>query len=158
MRPSSYLTIIPFVWYLIKVDSEQTYPHVSFKGRTLVNNSYVNIEQVGHFVNGNDSVRCLTDLNSCCNGSLFHRGDWYFPNGTRLPFGGEGGDILESRGKQVIDLRRKGTANSPAGIYRCDASTIAVHSDSDKSVKASVYVGLYATDGGYKLHIIIIYI
>ena len=49
----------------------------------------------------------------------------------------------------AIDLRRKSNATSPTGIYRCDVSTKAV-------LKVSVYVGLYATTGGYKLLIIIL--
>ena len=148
MGPSSYLIIItPFVWYLVEVHSQQTYPYVSFNGSILVNHSYVNLERVGdNVISGVDNVRCHTDLESCCRGNLSYRRDWYFPNGTRLPFGGSGKDdnIIESRGERIIDLRRKSEATSPTGIYRCDVSTKAV-------LKASVYVGLYTTAGGYKL-------
>ena len=131
MGPSSYLIIItPFVSSLVKVYSEQTFHYVSFDDSILDNHSYVNLERVGDSVYGVDNVRCHTDLDSCCNGSLPHRGDWYFPNGTRLPFGGGNADnIIESRGEQVIDLRRKSNATSPTGIYRCDVSTEAVHND-----------------------------
>ena len=57
-----------------------------------------------------------------------HRGDWFFPNGTRLiPF------LLmifmSSRRARRVDLRRRNNANSPVGIYRCDIPTIAVHHD-----------------------------
>ena len=148
--------IILFVCSLVKVHSEQIYPHVSFKDSTLLNHSYVNIEEVGHYPNGSDSVRCRTDLQSCCAGdNRFHRGDWYFPNGTRLPFGSNSADILQARGVKVIDLRRK-TATSPAGIYRCDVSTQAVHNNSDKSVRESVYVGLYYTNDRGNMNTIII--
>ena len=34
------------------------------------------------------------------------------------------------------------------GIYRCDIPTVAVHDDSDRSVRATVYVGLYTASGG----------
>ena len=145
MRPSSYLIIItPFIWSLIDVHSKQTFPYVSFNGSNLVNHSYVNLERVGdNVISWVDNVRCHTDLESCCSGALSYRRDWYFPNGTRLPFGGrESDNIIESRGERVIDLRRKSNATSPTGMYRCDVSTKAV-------VKASVYVGLYATAGGY---------
>ena len=147
MRPSSYLIIItPFVWSLVYVHSQQTFPYVFFDDSILVNHSYVNLERVGDSVYGVDNVRCHTDLESCCNGTLPHRGDWYFPNETRVPFGGsESDDIIESRGEQVIDLRRKSEATSPTGIYRCDVSTQAVN---DNFTRESVYVGLYTNNGG----------
>ncbi|CAI8038512.1 hypothetical protein GBAR_LOCUS21472, partial [Geodia barretti] len=39
-------------------------------------------------------------------------------------------------------------ANSPTGIYRCDIPTVAVHDDTDISVRDTVYVGLYTASGG----------
>ena len=51
-------------------------------------------------------------------------GDWFFPDGTRLPFPG-GGDIYESRGCQRVYLHHRNNASSPTGIYLC-AVTIAV--------------------------------
>ena len=77
-----------------------------------------------------------------------HRGDWYFPDGTRLPFSGDGGDIYEFRGDQRVDIRRRNNANSPTGIYRCDIPTNAVHDDDDISVRDTVYVRLYTASGG----------
>ena len=51
-------------------------------------------------------VQCHTDLSTCCSGTQgIHRGDWYFPNGDRLPFPGDIGDIFESRVAQRVDLR-----------------------------------------------------
>ena len=146
MRPTSYLIIItPFLWSLVKVHSQQTFPYVSFKGSILDNHSYVNLERVGENSNGTvDNVRCHTDLVSCCVGKLSHRGDWYFPNGTRLPFGPKR-NIIESRGIKVIDLRRTKTVTSPTGIYRCDVSTRTVN---DNFTRKSVYVGLYTNNGG----------
>ena len=45
---------------------------------------------VGDETSGSDSVQCLTDLSTCCSGNEGpHRGDWYFPDGIRLPFTGE---------------------------------------------------------------------
>ena len=76
-----------------------------------------------------------------------HRGDWYFPDGTRLPFSG-GGDIFEYRVAQRVDLHRRNNANSPVGIYRCDIPTVAVHVDGSNSVRDTVYVGLYTASGG----------
>ena len=124
----------------------QTFPYVSFMGQTLVNHSYVDLSTVGY--SSNDSVVCHTDLSTCCSDSQgAHRGDWYFPNETRLPFYG---GMYEARGAQRVDLHRT-TATGPTSIYRCDIATVVVHDDTDISVRDTVYVGLYTTrEGSYK--------
>ena len=122
----------------------QRFPYVSFYGQTLDNHSYVDLGQVGDDYYSGDSVQCTSDLSTCCSGSQgWHRGDWYFPNGTRLPFSGRG-DIYENRGSLRVDLRRRNNTNSSVGIYRC---YIAVHDDGDNSVRHTVYVGLYTGIG-----------
>ena len=131
---------------VVTVVNSQTFPYVCFMGQTLANHSYVNLSQVGR--DGSDSVQCITDLFTCCSGADgHHRGDWYFPDGTRLPFSG-GGYIYEHRGTERVDLHRRTSANSPVGIYRCDIPTIAVHDGENIAVRDTVYVGLYSTDGG----------
>ena len=139
---------ISLLWSLVEVHS-QTAPYVSFMNETLPNHSYVDLTLVGNpAVNSsNHSVQCHTDLFTCCGGAQgSHRGDWYFPTGTRLPFSG-GGDITLARLDQRVDLRRNNNANSPSGIYCCDIPTIAVSDETDISVRDTVYVGLYATGG-----------
>ena len=113
-------------------------------GQTLANHSYVNLSLVGSDYDGRDSVVCHTDLVTCSSSQGIHRGDWYFTNGTRLIFSDV---IYEGRGAQTVFLGRT-TAIAPTGIYRCDISTNAVHNDTDISVRATVYVGLYVSGGG----------
>ena len=130
--------LLLFLLSLVEVHCQQTFPYVSFMGQTLVNHSHVDLNIVGsdYF---SDSVVCHTDLSTCCSGSQGnHRGDWYFPNGTRLLFSG---DIYEARGAQRVFLRHT-NATGPTGIYRCDIPTNAVHDDTDFE---TVYVGLYTT-------------
>ena len=105
---------------------------------------------MGDDPSGSDSVQCLTDLNTCCSGAQgAHRGDWHFPNETRVYFIW---NIRESRGDRSAFLRhRPGTPTSPVGIYRCDIPTIAVYDDTDISVRDTVYVGLYTASGGMLL-------
>ena len=70
-------------------------PYVSFKNQILANHSYINFRLVKN--DDSDSVQCHTDLKSCCSGDQgSHRGDWFFPNGNRLPFHTDN-DIHESR-------------------------------------------------------------
>ena len=128
----------------------QTFPYVSFHGQTLANHSYVDLSQVGDH-DGGDSVECRTDLTTCCTSTEgSHRGNWYFPNGTILPFsaGTLFDNIYENRDAQRVDLRRRNNATSPVGIYRCDIPTTAVYHNTDISVRDTVYVGLYTANGG----------
>ena len=129
----------------------QTVPYVSFMSQTLANNSYVDLSLVGRpDIGGGDDVQCITDLNTCCRGTDgVHRGDWYFPDGTRLPFSSSTIDTFENRETQGVDIRRNSDVNSPTvGIYRCDIPTNAVHDATDISVRDTVYVGLYNASGG----------
>ena len=120
-----------------------SFPHVSFMGQALANHSYVDLSLVGS--NDSGSVQCITDLQSCCSVAQgVHRGDWYFPNGTRLPFFGNG-DVNEYRESQRVHLHRRSHAHSPSGVYCCDIPTYAIHYP---SVRERVYVGLYTGSGG----------
>ena len=127
--------------------SAQTFPYITFLGETLANNSYVNLSLVGNDTKANDSVRCHTDLSTCCSGSQgAHRGDWYFPNGTQLPFIGHG-TPYEARGAQIVRLGHS-NKRTVSGVYRCDIATNAVHdADHDIHIRDTLYVGLYF-DGG----------
>ena len=138
------------LWSLVEVHSQTEFPYVSFMGETLPNHGYVNLTLVvdRSLDLGDHSVQCHTDLYSCCRGvDGRHRGDWYFPNGGRLPFSAPSVGIHEARDAQRVDLRRRNNANSPSGIYRCGIPTDAVHDENDDSVRETVYVGLYAIGG-----------
>ena len=142
----SPLVLLNLLCFLARVQSQQTFPSISFMGRTLANNSFVDISLVGEEADGSNSVLCITDLSTCCSGTDgAHRGDWYFPNGTRVPFAALDVDVYETRMAQGVGLRRRNP--SPSGIYRCDIPTTAVHDDTDTSVRATVYVGVYTSGG-----------
>ena len=147
------LLLLGFFWSLVYC---QTFPRLSFMGQTLANHAYVDLSLVGRpdFDGGEgvggEGVQCITDLNTCCtNVDGPYRGDWYFPDGTRLPIPTYG-DTYEFRAAERVELRRRNNANSPTGIYRCDIPTNAVHDD-DISVRDTVYVGLYTASGGMLL-------
>ena len=128
---------------LVEVHS-QTVPYVSFMGTNLTNHSYVNLTLVGNTPDGSDSVQCHSDLDTCCGGPGYSdRGDWYLPNGTRLKFNGDPGDIYEFRRAQGVHLRRRNNGDI-SGIYRCTIETNAVHNESGWE---NVYAGLYASGG-----------
>ena len=143
---SSLQLILLLFFLVVEVHGQQTFPYVLFMEQTLANHSYVDISQVGIDDSGSDSVHCHTDLNTCCSGAQgSHRGDWYFPNGTRLP-SHDGGEIVEYRRAQRVYFRRiNPTVMGPTGIYSCDIETDAIHGN---GMRERVYVGLYTSDGG----------
>ena len=141
------LVVVAVIWSL---GQSQTVPYVSFIGQTLANHSYVDLSLVRSDVSGSDSVQCHTDLSTCCSAAQgLHRGDWYFPNGDRLPFPGRSYITFQSRRHQRVDLRRSSDSSTQTGIYYCDISTNAVHHNTDNSVRDTVYVGLYYEEQGY---------
>ena len=65
----------------------QEFPHISFKGETKSNHSYVDLLLVGNADDNSDAVVCETDLETCCSiRQGQYRGDWFFPSGEWLPF------------------------------------------------------------------------
>ena len=150
MSVSSLLLLLLF---LVEVHSQQTFPYVSFGLTALADHSYVDLSTVGSASNNSDSVVCHTDLDTCCSGSQGpHRGDWYFPDGTVLPFIVNNVPIALGRAARIAVIRRTNDVAGPTGIYRCRIATVAVHSDTDQSVGETVYVGLYPADGGKPRH------
>ena len=141
---SQCVCLVTLLWCLVEVHSQTSTPFISFRGQNLSNNSYVEYNQVGDEQDGSDSVRCRSELVMCCTRAQgeFLRGDWFFPNGTVMPFPGRGNDPFEGRGAQVVDLRRT-SALSPSGIYRCN---IAFDAD-DPSAMQTFYVGIYSNGG-----------
>ena len=134
MSVSSLLLLL--LLFLVEVHSQQTFPYVSFSltDPALANHSYVDLSTVGSDGDNSDSVVCHTGLITCCSNSQGpHHGDWYFPNGTVLPFSGLTVPIGLGRAAQRATIRRT-TATGPTGIYRCDIATVAVHSNTDQSV------------------------
>ena len=125
---------------LVEVHS-QTAPYLTFMGNNIPNNSYVDFNTVGDTIDTN-TVQCHTDLSTCCSGAQGpDRGDWYYPNGNRLPFL-DSGDVYEVRGAQLVGLRYTGSGGT-SGIYRCDIETIVVNNDG----RETVYVGIYTSGG-----------
>ena len=109
-----------------------------------MNHSYVNLSLVGTSVN--NRVSCHTNSDRCCSSAQGpDRGDWFFPNGTRLNFSYNGGDMYQTRGAQRVSLLRRNNGNIISGIYHCN---IAISGGSD----GIIYIGLY--DGRGKLMLI----
>ena len=121
---------------------------VSFwlRGTAYQNNSLVTLEDIGE---GDDALLCVTDLTACCrppytdplgSGAI---GNWFFPNGTRVPSSSNQWDIYRVRsGPGLIYLHhrreRRGGGN---GIYRC------VIPDAMQVIR-TICIGVYSADAG----------
>ena len=114
-------------------------------GVDVSNHSYVDLTLVGDAMDGSDSVQCHTDLSTCCRSAAGpHRGDWYFPNGTRLLFLNSTFNIFERHAAQRVELFHRGRSDVTSGIYRCTVETNAFNDDDGRE---TVYAGLYASGG-----------
>ena len=139
--------LVSLLWSLVEVHSQTEYPYVSFLGENLPNHSYVDLTLVG--TDASDPVRCITDLETCCHHSQgIYRGDWYFPNESRLLYSLSGDNMHMTRGAQRVNLHRSNNAMSLSGLYRCEVPTVAVHNDTDLSVRDKVFVGVYPPSAG----------
>ena len=127
-------------WCLAEVHSQTEFPYLSFMGETLPNHGYVNPRLIEP--DGYKSVQCHTNLTTCCSATEgVDRGDWYFPNGSRLQFSDGYSDIYQSRGTQRVDLHRRNNADMPSGLYCCQIAL----DDDGLPVTRTVYVGVYAS-------------
>ena len=113
----------------------------SLNGTTYQNNSIVILEDIGE---GDDALLCMTDVTDCCRPLPDKAlGNWFFPNGTRVPSSGHQWDFHRTRGQSVIRLqRRRGGAD---GIYRC---VIPVPQSDAEDVNQTIFIGVYTASTG----------
>ena len=103
------------------------------------NHSIVSLKDIGE---GSQALLCITNLRNCCRrpytGEMGPaKGNWFFPNGTRVPSSGHHWDFHRTRGQMKVNLqRRRGGAE---GIYCC------VVPDA-MNVTQTIYIGIY-TEG-----------
>ena len=134
-----------------------------FRGEIIPNGSFVDLDDIMYTdpddANSRDppsnsnprdeALLCVTDLVDCCGSPRTERGNWYYPNGTRVGFTdyGYGPTFLTNRGpNEVIDgrtvygsvrLYRK-YGNPPGrGRFRCELPNAA-----DSSVNQIIYVNI----------------
>ena len=86
-------------------------------GVTYPNQSFVLRTDIGE---GDAGVQCTTDRDGCCSGEG-RAGDFYFPNGEKVPVSGN--DLLRTyyrnRGSGFIRLNRRSNGVI-TGLFRCE--------------------------------------
>ena len=97
------------------------------------------LEDIGE---GDDALLCITNQTACCRpkdsgGSAL--GNWFFPNGTRVPSASSQWDFHRSRGQMVVHMHRRG--GGVEGIYRCEIPDA-------MNVTQTIYIGVYSASTG----------
>ena len=96
------------------------------------------LEDIGE---GDGALLCVTDLTACCRPPYSNSvGNWFFPNGTRVPSSGSQFDFHRVRSGQGLMYlnRRRGGVN---GIYRCEIPDA-------MQLDRTIYIGVYTADAG----------
>ena len=94
---------------------------------------------------GYDALLCLTDLTACCRPpytdsiGVSALGNWFFPNGTRVPSPGVPWDVYRSRGQMMVLLQRR--RGGVTGIYSCVVPDAMY-------VSQTMYIGVYTASTG----------
>ena len=134
----------------------------SLNGTTYQNNSCVALEDIGE---GDDALLCVANL-TACDFTRTSLGNWFFPNGTRVPnmtvnnTSGEPWDFYRTRGEMVVhfvndtsgeqwDFYRTGgetvhlnrRRGGEEGIYRCERPD-------SMNVIQTIYIGVYTAGTG----------
>ena len=94
------------------------------------------LEDIGE---GDNSLLC-----ACCrplyNGTNESaKGNWYFPNGTRVFSDDKQSDFYRTRGQMVVRLNRR--RGGEDGIYRCEITD-------SMNVDWTIYIGVYTASNG----------
>ena len=98
------------------------------------------MENIGE---GDDALLCITNQTACCqppyNGNMGSVGNWFFPNGTRVPSSGYQWNFHRTRGQMAVLLhRRKGGVE---GTYRCEIPDTF-------GFTQTIYIGVYSASTG----------
>ena len=101
----------------------------------------MSLEDIGE---GDGALVCITKLTACCRPPYTGEvrpaiGNWFFPNGTRVPSSGSQWDIYRDRGQMVIRMNR--TRGEVDGIFRCEIPDA-------ENVTQFIYIGVYSASTG----------
>ena len=107
----------------------------------------MNLEDISE---NDTALLCMTNFTACClppytgeNGPVL--GNWFFPNGTRVPSSGNKW-IYTTRGQMEVGLKFRGCGVE--GIYRCEIYD-------SMNIIQTIYIGVYrasASTGEYTVH------
>ena len=91
------------------------------------------LEDIGE---DDDALLCMTVQPACCRNPA--RGNWFFPNDTRVPSSGQQWDFHRTRGNMMVLLHRR--RGGEDGVYYCDIPDA-------MNVTQTIYIEVYAGEG-----------
>ena len=96
------------------------------------------LENIGE---GDDALLCITNLTACCRppytgGPVL--GNWFFPNGTKVPSKGNN-NFFRTRGLMMVRMNRR--RGGLEGIYRCEIPDA-------MNFTQTLYIGVYSASTG----------
>ena len=106
----------------------------SLNGTTYQNNSNVILEDIGI---GVDALLCKTNHAVCCQNPAL--GNWFFPNGSRVPSRKTSWDFYRTRGRMAVHLNHR--RGGVEGIYHCEIPDT-------MNVTQTIYIGVYSASTG----------
>ena len=112
-----------------------SFPAAVLRGTPYQNNSIVTLEDIGE---GDDALLCITNRTACCR-PPYTAGNWFFPNGSRVPSSGDQWGFHRTRGQMVVRLNRR--RGGEEGIYRCEIPDA-------MNVNQMIYIGVYSASTG----------
>ena len=125
---------------------------------TIPSDSFVDVDDVLNIGGGTseipsntrhprDALLCVTDLEDCCAAPHTECGDWYFPDGRRVGFGGSGTAFQANRGPNEeimgqtvygsVRLYRRFSGAPERGRFRCELPSAA-----NPSVNQTLYANI----------------
>ena len=109
----------------------------SLSGTTYQNNSCVTLEDIDE---NDNALNCKISRTDCCiNNTGTYRGNWFFPNGSRVLSGDKLWNFYRTRGEMVVHMKRR--RGGEEGIYHCEIPD-------STNVKQTIYIGVYTASSG----------
>ena len=106
----------------------------SLNGTIYHNNSIVTLEDIGE----TDALLCMTNFTVCCQ-HPHNMGNWFFPNGARVPSSTVDGKFYRTRGQMVVRLLHRG--GGVDGIYHCEIPV-------STNINQTIFIGVYTANSG----------
>ena len=91
--------------------------YFELNGVVYTNNSAASLLEVGE---GENALLCKTNRKECCGTPPNRFGEFYYPNGIKVPIAKQQQGFYRNRGENVIRLNRRDGITSPTGKYQCE--------------------------------------
>ena len=99
------------------------------------NNTLITVDNTGV------TLFCSTDREDCCSNEFSITGNWFLPNGSKVPSTMSTQALHITLGNQTVGLNIKDSAELPTGIYHCEMMD-------RKNVTHYLYAGIYLENEG----------